>query len=463
MAKLVKAGSDIVFEIHYTPTGTAAEDRTKVGMVFATARPAKRVLTLQMDNEKFVIPAGEREFRVSVWGTLPNDALLLGFFPHMHLRGTSFEYTRLLDNGLPETLLKVKPYDFYWQLYYRLAEPMALKKGTRLNGSRRMTTHGRIPQSGSAADVRYGPQSWEEMMVGFFDVAVDASWISLHVLYSLSVCQTGGVMSSATFLDRDCSSGRSGHRAGCHLDAGSGIRAEYGPGRARRCGCTARSMTESLARIEGQMRELESQRQHSLGGVETHLAMLSKETLALSQALRGPNARGRWGELTLRRVAELAGMSPYCDFLEQQSEDRKRPDMIVKLPGGRTLAVDAKAPLAAYLDSEEAADPGSRAAALDRHASQLWRHVIDLSARGEYWAQFDPAPEMVVLFLPGEHFYERRAGAQSRAAGERPGEESSAGDSVTGQHSEGVSYGWRQERLAKNADELRRIAGESSA
>ena len=176
MAKLVKAGSDIVFEIHYTPTGTAVEDRTKVGMVFATKPPAKRVLTLQMDNEKFVIPAGEREFRVSVWGTLPNDALLLGFFPHMHLRGTSFEYTRLLDNGLPETLLKVKPYDFYWQLYYRLAEPMALKKGTRLNWIATYDNSRANPRNPDpAADVRYGPQSWEEMMVGFFDVAVDAS------------------------------------------------------------------------------------------------------------------------------------------------------------------------------------------------------------------------------------------------------------------------------------------------
>ena len=176
MAKLVKAGSDIVFEIHYTPTGTAGEDRTKVGVVYATTRPAKRVLTLQMDNEKFVIPAGEREFRVSVWGTLPNDALLLGFFPHMHLRGTSFEYTRLLDNGFPETLLKVKPYDFYWQLYYRLAEPMALKKGTRLNWIATYDNSLANPHNPDpAADVRYGPQSWEEMMVGFFDVAVDAS------------------------------------------------------------------------------------------------------------------------------------------------------------------------------------------------------------------------------------------------------------------------------------------------
>jgi hypothetical protein len=176
MAKLVKAGSDLVFEIHYTPSGKAIEDRIKVGMNFAAGRPARRVLTLQMDNEKFVIPARDRDFRISVWGTLPNDALLLGFFPHMHLRGTSFEYTRILDNGLPETLLRVKPYDFYWQLYYRLAEPMALKKGTRLNWIAtydNSAANKRNPDP--AADVRYGPQSWEEMMVGFFDVAVDAS------------------------------------------------------------------------------------------------------------------------------------------------------------------------------------------------------------------------------------------------------------------------------------------------
>jgi hypothetical protein len=176
MAKLVKAGSDIVFEVHYTPSGKPVEDRIKVGMAFAAARPPKRVLTLQMDNEKFLIPAGERDFHISVWGTLPNDALLLGFFPHMHLRGTAFEYTRLLDNGLPETLLLVKPYDFYWQLYYRLAEPMALKKGTRLNWIATYDNSAANPRNPDpGADVRYGPQSWEEMMVGFFDVAVDAS------------------------------------------------------------------------------------------------------------------------------------------------------------------------------------------------------------------------------------------------------------------------------------------------
>jgi len=176
MAKLIKAGSDLVFEVHYTPSGKAVEDRIKVGMVFAAKPPAKRVLTLQMDKDNFLIPAGERDFRISVWGTLPNDALLLGFFPHMHLRGTEFEYTRIRDNGLPETLLRVQPYDFYWQLYYRLAEPMPLRKGTRLNWIATYDNSAANPRNPDpTADVRYGHQSWDEMMVGFFDVAVDAS------------------------------------------------------------------------------------------------------------------------------------------------------------------------------------------------------------------------------------------------------------------------------------------------
>ena len=229
---------------------------------------------------------------------------------------------------------------------------------------------------------------------------------------------------------------------------------------ARTAAEAARPMADALARIESQMREIESHRQHALGGLEAHLATLSKETVALSQALRGPNARGRWGELTLRRVAELAGMAPYCDFVEQQTDDKRRPDMLVKLPGGRTLAVDAKTPLSAYLDAEEAADPVTRTAALERHAQQLWRHVLDLSTR-EYWTQFDPAPEMVVLFLPGEHFMsaalERNRDLLEAALAKKV---LLATPVTLVSILKGVSYGWRQERLAKNAEELRRIAGE---
>jgi hypothetical protein len=175
MAKLIPAGSDLVFEIHYTPNGKVTVDRTRVGLVFAKSRPAKRVMTLQMSNERFVIPPDERNYRVTVWGSLPNDALVLGFFPHMHLRGKAFEFTRIREDGQPETLLKVSHYDFYWQLAYRLAKPLELKKGTRLQWVAWFDNSANNPRNPDpSAEVRYGQQSREEMMIGFFDVAVDA-------------------------------------------------------------------------------------------------------------------------------------------------------------------------------------------------------------------------------------------------------------------------------------------------
>jgi DNA recombination protein RmuC len=222
----------------------------------------------------------------------------------------------------------------------------------------------------------------------------------------------------------------------------------------------SKPVADTLARLEAQIRDLEAQRQHALGGLEHHLTALNKETVALSQALRVPNARGRWGELTLKRVAELSGMVAHCDFYEQESGGGMRPDMIVRLPGDRTLAVDAKCPLAAYLDAEAATDDTQRKAALDRHAQQLSRHVTQLSTR-EYWAQLQPAPEMVVLFLAGEHFLsaalERDPELLDRAIAKKV---LLATPVTLVSVLKGASYGWRQERLAKNADELRRIAGE---
>jgi hypothetical protein len=174
MAKLVPAKSDLMFEIHYTPKGKRTTDQTRIAMTFAAAPPAKRVLTLQLNKNDFRIPAGERDYRVTVWGTLPNDALLLSMLPHMHLRGKSFEYTRIRDDGQPEILLRVPAYDFYWQLSYRLAEPLLLKKGTRLECSAVFDNSKYNPRNPDPmVEVGYGQQSWEEMMVGFFDVAVD--------------------------------------------------------------------------------------------------------------------------------------------------------------------------------------------------------------------------------------------------------------------------------------------------
>lgn len=175
MAKLIPAGSDLVFEIHYTPDGKPERDTTKIGVIFAKKPPEKRVLTLQMDRSDFAIPPGDPDYRVSVWGTLPNDALLLGMFPHMHLRGKAFEFMRVLPDGRPDVMLRVSKYNFYWQLDYKLAAPLPLKKGTRLVWTAWFDNSANNPLNPDPLkEVRYGHQSWDEMMVGFFDVAVDA-------------------------------------------------------------------------------------------------------------------------------------------------------------------------------------------------------------------------------------------------------------------------------------------------
>jgi len=173
MAKYVPAGSDLVFQMHYTTNGKAGTDVTRVGLRFAKGVPEKRVLTLQLTNDHFVIPPEVPDYRVEVWGTLPNDALLLSFFPHMHLRGKRFEYNLVGKDGSVETLLRVN-YHFHWQMSYRLAEPLALKAGTKLQAvawfdNSRGNPHNPDPE----AAVRWGEQTSDEMMVGFFDVAVE--------------------------------------------------------------------------------------------------------------------------------------------------------------------------------------------------------------------------------------------------------------------------------------------------
>jgi hypothetical protein len=188
MAKFVPAGSDLVFQMHYTANGHASADQSRVGLIFSKQIPEKRVLTLQLTNDHFVIPPGAADYRVEARGTLPNDALLLSFLPHMHLRGKRFEYNLAHENrnaaGKPayeiEPLLRVN-YHFHWQMSYRLAEPRFLKAGTELQAvawydNSEANPHNPDPE----ATVRWGEQIYEEMMVGFFDVAVPASVDKQH-------------------------------------------------------------------------------------------------------------------------------------------------------------------------------------------------------------------------------------------------------------------------------------------
>ena len=189
MAKFVPAGSDLVFQMHYTTNGKTATDQSGVGLVFSKTPPPQRVLTLQLTNDHFVIPPGVDNFRVEARGTLPNDATLLSFFPHMHLRGKRFEYN-LVKRGTGEqsrragsnsgtqmemeTLLRVN-YHFHWQMSYRLAVPLGLKAGTELQAVAWYDNSAKNPHNPDPNEaVRWGEQTYDEMMIGFFDVAVAA-------------------------------------------------------------------------------------------------------------------------------------------------------------------------------------------------------------------------------------------------------------------------------------------------
>jgi len=176
IAKLIKAGSDLVFQMHYTANGKAGVDHTRIGIVFAKTPPTERVMTMGPANMGFAIPPGDANFRVDAQrAAFVNPARITSLFPHMHLRGKAFEYRLVEPTGETRTLLKVDPYKFNWQLAYKFETPVELKPGSRIECTAWFDNSANNPNNPDPkATVRWGEQSWEEMVVGFLDVVFDA-------------------------------------------------------------------------------------------------------------------------------------------------------------------------------------------------------------------------------------------------------------------------------------------------
>lgn len=255
------------------------------------------------------------------------------------------------------------------------------------------------------------------------------------------------------------------------LQANNQVFLDLADARLSAVGGLVKPMEDGLKTVDAKLQAFDRDRAAAHSAIQEHLRAvldgqlkLAGETQNLVSALRRPQVRGQWGEMQLRRVVELAGMQEHCDFEAQftvaTTDGRFRPDLIVRLPGDKVIVVDAKAPLTAYLDALEAADEHRRNQLLDHHARQVRDHVTTLAAR-EYAEQFTAAPDFVVLFLPGESFFSaacERDPSLVEFAVRQGVVPASPTTLIT--VLKAVAYGWQQQRIAKNSEEIRDLGQE---